>query len=80
MSRPRKPPRTERLNLCLMKDDRRALAWIAEREDRDDGAVASLLVEWAIEQYPAFGDLVAMRHSRIVREKRIAKNTHGGKT
>jgi hypothetical protein len=80
MRRARKQPaRTERLNLCLSKYERRALARIAEREDRDDGYIASSFVAWAIEQYPTFGDLMAMRHSRIVREEQIVKNARGRK-
>lgn len=75
MSRPRTAPRTERLNLCLSAEDRKALALIAERERRDMGYVASSFVEWAIQQYLAVGaNLVSLWEAEVVRDERIAKN------
>ena len=80
MRRTRKQlPRTKRLNLCLTEPDYQELVRIGEREDRDAGDVASLLVAWAIEQYKPFNSLVRMRASKIVREERIVKNASGRK-
>lgn len=76
MSRPKQiAPRTERLNLCLTPEDRKALGLIAERERRDVGYVASSFVEWAIQQYLAVGaNLVSLWEAQVIRDERIARN------
>lgn len=71
-----KRPRTERLNLCLSMEDRKAIGLIAERERRDIGYVASLLVEWAIEQYAIVGaSFPALWESKAVRDANLIKKS-----
>ena len=67
--------RTERLNLCLRVEDRRILGEIADREDRSLGEMASLLVEWALEQYCVATTYVRLRASyAVVDEGREEEN------
>lgn len=74
MRRPaKKQNKTERLNLCLTEESRRALEIIAEREDRDLGYLASWFLQWGILQYRDTGlSLVELRHIKIILKKEIS--------
>lgn len=57
-------------------EDRKAIDLIAERERRDSGYVASLLVEWAIEQYAIVGaSFPALWESKAVRDANLTKKS-----
>lgn len=77
MSRPSKPKplaRSERLNLCLTSEDRKALEIIAKREDRDLGYTAAWFVTWGIKQYLTVGaSLVYLSESKTVHDDDLAK-------
>jgi hypothetical protein len=69
-----KAPKTERINLCLTRDDREALENIAQREDRDLGYLAAWFVEWGIEHYQKLGiSLVELSSVKVVREKLVRR-------
>lgn len=69
-----KAPKTERINLCLTREDREELARIAQREDRNLGYLATWFVEWGIDQYSKLGiSLVELKDTKVVRDKLVRK-------
>lgn len=72
----RQAPRTERLNLCLSVEARKKLGLIADRERRDVGYAATLLVEWAIEQYANVGmSFPFLWESKAVRDEKLVRRS-----
>jgi hypothetical protein len=69
-----KQAKTERINLCLTREDREKLAKIAQREDRNLGYLATWFVEWGINLYSKLGvSLVELKDTKVVRDKDLRK-------
>ena len=68
MKRPqRKPGKTERLNVCITRLERKALEELSRREDRDLGYLAGWFLEWGLQQYLTVGaSLRDLRRGKIV--------------
>lgn len=68
-------PKTERINLCLRREDRLKLEAIAQREDRDLGYLCAWFVEWGMEQYANLGlSLPDLRDIHLVRDRLARKS------
>jgi hypothetical protein len=68
------PRKTQRLNLCITREDREALEEIAEREDRELGYLAGWFLQWGIRQYRSAGaSLVTLKNTKIARDKQMKK-------